>query len=364
MGSVLEGIPRTHPNATMLALVHLATLLSLALNAIAAPVTQSSNGCNKNRQNGDAPYSLSCGELESVITFPQGNQRKKGGIVFLVHGTGSTGEETWGPGPYNSILPNKGPGYDIAWFTSPSRSLGDAQITAEYIAYNIRALASQSSTGKVFIIAHSQGNLNVQWALAFWPSLRNLVSGYVSLAGDFEGTIEGPLVCTGQALLQGGCEPSVIQQSVGSDYLRASNRKGGYALVPTTSVYTITDDVIQPELINPTSDLAGASVITTQQVCPLYVVDHFIMTVAAPAFYLALDALENGGKASTSRFQPSMCTFLGDDSVPNPFVAVPGVIRQAALDAIAVVAYEPKIFAEPGLKPYVCQQGAASNCRG
>ena len=36
MGSVLEGIPRTHPNATMLALVHLATLLSLALNAIAA----------------------------------------------------------------------------------------------------------------------------------------------------------------------------------------------------------------------------------------------------------------------------------------------------------------------------------------
>ena len=72
-------------------------------------------------------------------------------------------------------------------------------------------------------------------------------------------------MCTGQALLQGGCEPSVIQQSVGSDYLRASNRKGGYALVPTTSVYTITDDVIQPELINPTSDLAGASVITTQR---------------------------------------------------------------------------------------------------
>jgi hypothetical protein len=56
-------------------------------------------------------------------------------------------------------------GYDIAWFTSPTRSLGDAQITAEYIAYNIKLLAQQSSTGKVFIIGHSQGNLNIQWAL-------------------------------------------------------------------------------------------------------------------------------------------------------------------------------------------------------
>jgi hypothetical protein len=56
-------------------------------------------------------------------------------------------------------------GYDIAWFTSPTRSLGDVQVTAEYIAYNIGQLAKQSATGKVFIIGHSQGNLNIQWAL-------------------------------------------------------------------------------------------------------------------------------------------------------------------------------------------------------
>lgn len=79
------------------------------------------------------------------------------------------------------------PGYDIAWFTSPSRSLEDAQTTAEYIAYNIRQLAQQSSTGKVFVIGHSQGNINIQWALAFFPSTRDLVSGFISLAADFEG---------------------------------------------------------------------------------------------------------------------------------------------------------------------------------
>lgn len=79
------------------------------------------------------------------------------------------------------------PGYDIAWFNSPSRSLGDAQLTAEYIAYNIKSLASKSKTKKVFIIGHSQGNINIQWALAFFPSTREYISGFSSLAGDFKG---------------------------------------------------------------------------------------------------------------------------------------------------------------------------------
>jgi hypothetical protein len=79
------------------------------------------------------------------------------------------------------------------------------------------------------------------------------------------GTAEGPFLCTGQDLLQGGCEPSVLQQSVGSKYLAAQNAQGGAALVTTTSIYTLTDDIIQPEVINPTSDLPGAIVISTQR---------------------------------------------------------------------------------------------------
>lgn len=58
--------------------------------------------------------------------------------------------------------------------------------------------------------------------------------------------------------MQGGCEPSVFQQSVGSKYLSAQNIAGGSALVPTTSIYTIFDDIIQPEIIDPTSELPGA----------------------------------------------------------------------------------------------------------
>ncbi len=43
--------------------------------------------------------------------------------------------------------------------------MGDAQLSAEYVARAILALAPQSKTGKVNVIGHSQGGgLNIQWA--------------------------------------------------------------------------------------------------------------------------------------------------------------------------------------------------------
>jgi hypothetical protein len=38
-------------------------------------------------------------------------------------------------------------GYDVCYVTIPERSLGDAQVNAEYVAYNIEDLAAKSSTG-------------------------------------------------------------------------------------------------------------------------------------------------------------------------------------------------------------------------
>jgi hypothetical protein len=78
----------------------------------------------------------------------------------------------------------------------PERSLVDAQLSAEYVAHAVRYLAPQSSTGKIAIIGHSQGaGLNPQWALQFWPSIRPLVSNYIALAADFQGTVVGVLLC-------------------------------------------------------------------------------------------------------------------------------------------------------------------------
>jgi pimeloyl-ACP methyl ester carboxylesterase len=91
---------------------------------------------------------------------------------------------------YRTVLTFRA-GYDVVYFNSPSRSYGDCQLNPEYIAYNIKALAAKSATGKVFLVAHSQGNINVQWALAFWPSVRQYVAGYVALSGDFKGISPG-----------------------------------------------------------------------------------------------------------------------------------------------------------------------------
>ena len=103
-------------------------------------------------------------------------------------------------------------------------------------------------------------------------------------------------------------------------------------MVPTTSIYTIFDDIIQPEIINPTSELPGAlnlriqGMSILQTICrgglqpdldlcgPGYVIDHFLMTVAAGPFYLTLSALENNGVADRSAFTLNECTYLLTDS--------------------------------------------------
>lgn len=53
--------------------------------------------------------------MKEAITCPNGVQGAEGGVVLLVHGTGSNGRESWGKGPYIEILPSSGKGYDVCW---------------------------------------------------------------------------------------------------------------------------------------------------------------------------------------------------------------------------------------------------------
>lgn len=128
----------------------------------------------------------------------------------------------------------------------------------------MRILAPGSRTKKVSIIGHSQGaGINPQWALTFFPSIQPLVQNYIALAPDFNGSIEGNANCNA---ITKSCTPATWQQTMGSHYLAAQNHLGngggGRALVPTTSIYTQTDDIIQPETppLGPTSYLPGAFV--------------------------------------------------------------------------------------------------------
>lgn len=104
----------------------------------------------------------------------------------------------------------------------------------------------------------SQGNLNTQWALTYWPSTRKLVNDYVAVSPDYHGTVLLDVLCP--TLTEGivGCAPAVWQQKYNSDFITHFRAAGGAnAWVPTTTVYTGTDDVVQPQHGQNASALLG-----------------------------------------------------------------------------------------------------------
>lgn len=84
----------------------------------------------------------------------------------------------------------------------------DLQDNAQFVVSSLRSLAKKSSTGKVGLVAHSQGNLLAQWSLVFWPSLRSKISNFISISPDFKGVPGFVASCqqtnvTGQGCTQG-----------------------------------------------------------------------------------------------------------------------------------------------------------------
>lgn len=86
----------------------------------------------------DAPWSINTTAVESAITCPHGIDKKPGGIVLLVHGTGSLGWESWQTGPYVVVLPKAGKGYDVCWVRSEGevrdRGKGVRTLTGDWYA--------------------------------------------------------------------------------------------------------------------------------------------------------------------------------------------------------------------------------------
>ncbi|KAL8281257.1 hypothetical protein RQP46_006291 [Phenoliferia psychrophenolica] len=259
----------------------------------------------------DAPYSVAAHLMEATIECPAGIAGKKGGIVLLVHGTGSTGPQSWAAGPYVNLLPDMGAGYDVCYVSLPDFSTGDVQRSSEYVAYGVQYLAPKSATGRVSIIGHSQGGgVNPQHALTYWPSIQKLVSGYIALAADFQGT----LLFNTQA----------NEAQDGSNYMKQQNSplpgSGARALVPTTSIYTYTDDIVQPQLVDSTSVLPGAGnhAIQDLDVCgPSAVAEHFTLIMSPQAFGLVFAALEHGSPVDLSKFDKAYCTYTKGNMLTN-----------------------------------------------
>ncbi|KAK0534886.1 hypothetical protein OC834_001733 [Tilletia horrida] len=271
--------------------------------------------------------------------------------ILLVPGTGNTGSESFDS---NYVILTRNLGYQPCYISPPPFMLNDSQINAEYVVNAVSRLNAASGK-KIPVLGWSQGNLIIQWALTFFPSTVGKVDRFVSFAGDFRGTVLAYLL-DAQPL---GIAPSIWQQSTLSAYLTALRNAGGLtAKVPTTSIYSVTDEIVQPQIGGPaieSSYLFGslATNVKVQDYCPLLLVEHSQELFNAFTYAVAKAALQSPtGKAEAGSFTSASCSLgfppglgLGDQLV------APTIIVQAATHIIA----GPRVPCEPPLLPYAAK---------
>ncbi|KAA1416415.1 lipase [Nocardioides humilatus] len=224
--------------------------------------------------------------------------------------------------------------------TPPHHTLGDIQISAEYIVYALRhthALAGR----KIAILGHSQGGMSMRWALRFWPDTRPMVADVISMAPDHHGTTLVDNVCT---VGRTTCVAGLWQQASKAHFIEALNsRAETFAGISYTSIYSKTDEVVMPTRgPRPTSALftgmGRITNVTTQSVCPLDLFEHLLIgTVDPVAYALVMDALRHRGPADPDRIDSGVCGQL----------YMPGVDPADVADNLSLVAGLPYVLLVP-----------------
>ncbi|KAK1986194.1 hypothetical protein LZ30DRAFT_746645 [Colletotrichum cereale] len=310
------------------------------------------------RSESDAPYSRSEQELRSKIYFPKTfNESLNKQPVILVPGTAAMAGSTYS----TNLAPllAKSDFADPLWVNIPDGSLGDAQENSEYVAYAMNYV--QTLTGKKpAVVAWGQGSLNVQWALKYWPSTRDAITDLVAMSPDFHGTTEAFPGC-GTILAVFGCPPSIYQQMRDSEFVRTLRADGGdSAYVPTTSIFSATDEIIQPQSGSKASavlnDEHGVEVsnIEVQKACPNTPaggdITHEGMLYNSLAFALLKDALENEGPGRLERIDKKVCGDHAAGQLSTAAIDATGALLDGA--AADVRWYYSKVTDEPKIKRY------------
>lgn len=194
----------------------------------------------------DAPYSIPKETLRAAMYIPRefeyGNGSKS--PVILVPGMFSNGGLVYASN-YAKLL-KETDFADVLWLNVPGSLLDDAQTNAEYVAYAINYISGISNDKNVSVISWSQGGLDTQWALKYWPSTRSKVSNFIPISPDFKGTKMVYALCPSFPAIP--CPPSVLQQEYNSTYIKTLRDGGGdSAYVPTTSIYSGFDEIVEPQ---------------------------------------------------------------------------------------------------------------------
>lgn len=308
----------------------------------------------------DAPYDIPEETLRSAIhippTFSYGKNNKI--PILLIPGTADPAGSTY---YFNyAKLFTANPHTDPVWVNIPGNSLGDIQSNAEYVAYAINYISGLSQR-PIGVLSWSQGSLDVQWALKYWPSTRAAVSDFMAVSGDFHGT----LVATLCALAKPFCPPAVQQQGYDTRFIRAlRGEDGDSAFVPTTSVYSGNDVIVQPQSGGRASaalgDVRGVGVLNVQvQVaCAGRAAggsySHSAMLVNPLAYALFVDALVHDGPGRLERID--LEAICGESIAPgldvNDFLGMEAVSNVVGVLDVLLYGYHNG-SEEPPLRGYV-----------
>jgi triacylglycerol lipase len=243
----------------------------------------------------EPPLSEPVEALDEALDCPESFEATGREPVLLVHGTGAVGRENFG---WNLVPQLRADGFDVCTVDLPTRALADIQVAAEYVVHAVRVI--HGATGRrVDVAGHSQGGLEPRWALAWWPSTRDLIDDVVTFAAPHDGTVAADAACAG-----GPCWPAVHQMRPGSDFLTALWRQEDLSAVHVTSMGSHHDELVQPPS---TIELPGASNILLQDVCPGRPVTHVSIVADAVAYELALGAFLGDGPADPGDLPADAC---------------------------------------------------------
>jgi hypothetical protein len=307
---------------------------------------------------GNAPFSVPEAQLRAAMYIPPTFTWGQKQPILMAPGTGATGSINF-QSNMGKLLSQESYA-DPVYLNIPGELLSDAQVNAEYIAYALQYLYATTNK-KPAVVTWSQGSLNAQWAFKYWPSVPKIVTDHVAVSPDYHGTSLAYVLCPGFALGNSvACVPSVVQQDYNSQFVTKLRSNGGdSAYVPTTTVYSLVDEIVEPQDGTAASgflnDARGKGVSNTflQGACLgepaglLYM--HEGVLYNPVAYALVVDALQHDGPGSFDRVK-GQCS-----AVVAPGLSLDDVIETESLIPLAVLnifSYLPKVFGEPAIKSY------------
>jgi triacylglycerol lipase len=259
--------------------------------------------------------------------------------VLFVHGTGANADLSW---DWTYVPALTSFGFDVCTIDLPSASWEDIPIASEHVVHAIRAVSARASR-KVTLVGHSQGTLEIRWALRHWPSLSAHVGEIIGLGGVDAGAAQAQATCA-----IGFCRVSTWQMRPGSRLLAALGNEAPPG-IPYSSIYSETDTTAVP----PTSFVLGATNVSVQSVCAGREVSHAALVSDAVVFALVVYALEHATPPEPSAVDTAFC--LRDRLEGITAGQASGEEARSTAYFLATYLGGPQPGAEPALPPYVTE---------